>query len=85
MPKKKNQADEQEFQARSADEIAEQVEQETADVELEKAQKRLAREERRARREIEKQKQKKALWVLPIILFASVFLSWILSKISFGS
>jgi cytoskeletal protein RodZ len=68
--------------ARSADEIAEQVEQDTAEVELEKAQKRIAREERRARREIEKQKQAKARWVLPIVLVISVFVSWILSKLS---
>ncbi len=70
-----------ELAARSADEIAAQVEEDTAEVEMEKARKRLAREERRARREIEKKKQQKALWVLPIILFATVVLSWILSKL----
>ncbi|MDR0463217.1 MAG: hypothetical protein LBG64_03295 [Pseudomonadales bacterium] len=85
MPRKKNsQPEEEEFVARSADEIAQQVEEDTAEVELEKAQKRIAREERRARREIEKQKQKKALWVLPIVLLATVFFSWLLSAISFS-
>lgn len=69
--------------ARSADELAQQIETDSAEVELDKAQKRIAREERRARREIEKRKQAKARWVLPIILAASVFISWILSKLQF--
>jgi len=56
------------------------VSEDTAALELEKLQRKLAREERKARREIEAAKQKKAMWVLPVLLAITTSLAWILSK-----
>ncbi len=64
------------------EELAAAVSEDTAALELEKLQKKIAREERKKRREIEAQKQKKAIWLLPSLLFLTMALSWIFSKLT---
>lgn len=64
------------------EELAQAVSEDTAVLELEKLQKKIAREERKQRKVIETKKQKKAIWLLPSLLFFTAFLSWLLSKIT---
>lgn len=64
------------------EELAEAVSQDTAQLELEKLQKKIAREERKQRREIEANKQKQAKWLLPMLLFVTMLISWMLSKLA---
>ncbi len=64
------------------EELAAAVSEDTAALELEKLQKKIAREERKKRREIEAQKQKKAIWLLPSLLFLTTALSWLFSKLT---
>jgi hypothetical protein len=62
-------------------EMVEEIDTETTELELEKLQKKIAREERRKRREIETEKQKKAIWLLPSLLFLTMLISWILAHL----
>ncbi|MBQ6438397.1 hypothetical protein IJJ12_03390 [bacterium] len=65
----------------SPDELAAAVSDDTADIELEKLQKKIAREERKKRREIEAASQKRATWLLPSLLLATMLISWVLSRL----
>jgi hypothetical protein len=82
MPKIKHRRH-NELEVASAQEEIEEIEQDTADLELEKLQKKIARQERQKRREIEAAKQKKAIWLLPSLLFLTMFISWFLSNLHF--
>ncbi len=64
------------------EELAEAVSQDTAQLELEKLQKKIAREERKQRREIEANQQKQAKWLLPMLLFVTMLISWVLSNLA---
>jgi hypothetical protein len=66
---------------KSVEEVAENIATETAEVELEKLQKKIGREERKKRREIEAAKQKKATWLLPSLLLATMLMAWVLSRL----
>jgi hypothetical protein len=59
----------------------EHIAAETAEIELERLQKKISREERKKRREIEQTKQKKATWLLPSLLLATMVIAWILSQL----
>ena len=63
-----------------SEETAQEVDEETAALELEKLQRKVAREERRKRREIEQEKQKKAIWLLPSLLFVTMLICWLLAN-----
>ncbi len=65
------------------EELAEAVSQDTAALELERLQKKIAREERKKRREIEAANQKKAVWLLPSLLFVTMCVAWIFSRLNF--
>jgi hypothetical protein len=63
--------------------MVEDVAEDTAEIELLKLQKKIAREERKRRREIEASKQKKAVWLLPTLLFLTMLVSWVFSQLGF--
>lgn len=67
----------------SAIEEAEAVAEDTAQIELERLQKKLAREERKKRKEIEAASQKKAIFVLPALLVATMALAFVFSYLRF--
>lgn len=83
MTKRKSKFAEEELAVAPTAEQAAAVAEDTAAIELEKLQRKLAREERKKRREIEAASQKKAIWLLPSLLFVTMMLAWMLGKLKF--
>lgn len=80
MSESKVTAGEQAALLAAREESVQEIDEETAALELEKLQRKVAREERRKRREIEQEKQKKAIWLLPSLLFTTMLICWFLAN-----